>query len=120
VANIAVLGRIRWDVVHHGQRAGRGPVVTVQVLKAPSACEAKRSRKCCQDGFGHDVVAGNSILQDLQVGAVLDVAGNVGRFALDLIAGDLDHLVAVPGVLKYTISRTNRLISWDYQHLVWC
>lgn len=41
-----VLGRgVGGDVVHHGDCAGRGPVVAVRVLEAGSTCEAEAGGK---------------------------------------------------------------------------
>jgi hypothetical protein len=111
MSNVSVLGGIGRDVVHHRQGTGGGLVVAVQVLEARCACKAECTGKRRQDGLAHDVVAGNGVLEDFQVTAVLDVPGNMRRLALDLVTRDLDHLVAVPGVLKNAVAGADWLVS---------
>lgn len=119
------------NVVHHCQCAGRGLVVSVGVLEAVFACEAHGGGETGQDGLGDDVGACNGVLEDLHVSCVLDVAGDVGGFALNLVSGDLeesqqdvcmgavstagktclDHFISILCVLEDTCAGTDGLIS---------
>jgi hypothetical protein len=89
VSDILVRHWVGRNVVHHCQRAGGRAVVPVQVLESCSTSEAKPSGECRQDGLGDDIGARNSVLEDLDVSAVLDVAGDVRCISLDLITGYL-------------------------------
>lgn len=82
-------GGIRRNVVHHSKRGRGRAIVTVSVLEPCRTREPKSRRQRRQDGLCDDVAARNSILQDLDVRAILDVAGQVGAGLLDLVSSNL-------------------------------
>ena len=95
VADVVVGGRVRWDVVHHGEGGGRGPVVAVRVLEARGACETETAGQAGEDGLADDVGACDGVFEDFDVAVVFDVAGNVRGITLDFVAGDLGQEVSV-------------------------
>lgn len=107
-----VLGRrLRRDVVHHGQRARRRPVVAVRVLEARCAGQAEARREGGQDRLGRDVGPRDRVLQHLHVRARLQHGRQVRAVLLDLVARHLDHLVAVLGVLEDAGAGADGLVS---------
>lgn len=81
--------RVGRNVVHHGERGGGWAVVAVSVLEPGTTCEPEPRRQRREDGLRDDVAACDRILQDLDVRAVLDVAGQVGAGLLDFISSNL-------------------------------
>lgn len=81
----------------HTHSRGRGPLVTVRVLKAPGTGEVQASRQRRQNHLGDGIAAANGVFEDLQVAAVLDGRRDLGAVALDLVPRHLEHLVAVLG-----------------------
>lgn len=91
VPDVGVGARVRRDVVHHGQRARRGPVVAVRVLEARRARQPAACRERRQDRLGDDVGARDRVLEHLHVRAVLDHVRDVRAVLLDLVTRDLSR-----------------------------
>lgn len=88
VPNVLV-DRVGGNVVHHGEGGGGRAVVAVSVLEPGSTREPEPRGQRRQDGLRDDVAARNAILQDLDVRAVLDHAGQVGARLLDFVSSNL-------------------------------
>lgn len=81
--------RLGREVVHHGEGGGGRAVVAVSVLEPGGTREPEPRRQRRQDGLRDDVAARNAILQDLDVRAVLDDAGQVGARLLNFVSSNL-------------------------------
>ena len=64
----------------------------MSVLESGSTSEPESRRQRRQDGLRDNVATGNSILQDLDIRAVLDGAGQVGARLLDFISSNLSGI----------------------------
>lgn len=64
-------------------------MISVCVFESLGSSQTESCGESGEDGFGDDVGACDGVLEDFDVAIVLDVAGDVGRVALDFVSGDL-------------------------------
>lgn len=131
VTDAVLASKLRGEVVHHGQlqifalvswvsirvshrttySGGGGTLVAVRVLEALGASEAHSGRQSRQDDLRDSVAAANGVLKNAQIAAVLDGSRDLGAVALDLVTGDLEHLISILGASSNTSAATNRLVA---------
>lgn len=96
-----------------GTYGSRGwTIIPVRVFKPRCASQVHARRQCRQNDLSNSVAASDRVFQDPQVAIILDRLGYLGTSTLDLITGDLEHLVAIFGSSAESASAaSNRLVA---------